>query len=153
MKKVVVLMGSANDRDAMKPAVDMLTRFGVDHSVWVMSAHRTPAAVSELVGSARADGFGVVIAAAGLAAHLAGACAAHTTLPVIGVPIASGALNGVDSLYSTVQMPPGVPVATVGIGNAANAGLLAVQILSVGDDALAKRLEEYRAQWKPEKLS
>ena len=112
-RKVAILMGSANDADKMAPARDQLGRFGVDHEVWAMSAHRTPEAVRDFVSSARTNGFGVIIAAAGMAAHLAGACAAHTTLPVIGVPLAAGALDGIDSLYATVQMPPGMPVATV----------------------------------------
>ncbi|MDQ3107522.1 MAG: AIR carboxylase family protein, partial [Actinomycetota bacterium] len=98
------------------------------------------------------NGFGVIIAAAGMAAHLAGACAANTTLPVIGVPVASGALNGVDALYSTVQMPPGMPVATVAINGAGNAAILAAQILSVGDDELAQKLADLRSEWKPKRL-
>jgi 5-(carboxyamino)imidazole ribonucleotide mutase len=117
-----------------------------------MSAHRTPEAVRAFVSQARENGFGVIIAAAGLAAHLAGACAAHTTLPVIGVPMAGGALNGVDALYSTVQMPPGMPVATVAINGAANAGLLAVEILAVADDDLVAKLEDYRRGWEATRL-
>ncbi|HEX2849174.1 MAG TPA: 5-(carboxyamino)imidazole ribonucleotide mutase [Acidimicrobiales bacterium] len=151
-KKVAVLMGSANDAEKMQPARDMLERFGVEHEVWAMSAHRNAETVREFVTSARGNGFGVIIAAAGMAAHLAGVCAAHTTLPIIGVPVAGGALNGVDALYSTVQMPPGMPVATVAINGAANAGLLAVEILAVTDDGLAAKLEEYRATWKPQQL-
>ena len=151
-KKVAVLMGSASDAEKMQPAREMLDRFGVEHEVWAMSAHRTPDAVAAFVSSARANGFGAIVAAAGLAAHLAGVCAAHTTLPVIGVPMAGGALNGVDALYSTVQMPPGMPVATVAINGAANAALLAVEILAVTDDDLAKQLDEYRSSWKPQQL-
>lgn len=151
-KKVAVLMGSANDAEKMQPAREMLERFEIDHEVWAMSAHRNPETVVDFVGRARADGYGAIIAAAGLAAHLAGVCAAHTTLPVIGVPMAGGALNGVDALYSTVQMPPGMPVATVAINGAANAALLAISILSVEDDRLAKLLDEYRATWKPQQL-
>lgn len=151
-KKVAVLMGSANDAEKMAPAREMLERFGVPHEVWAMSAHRTPDAVSDFVGKARVNGFGAIIAAAGLAAHLAGACAAHTTLPVIGVPVAGGALNGVDALYSTVQMPPGLPVATVAINGAANAGLLAVEILAVADDDLATKLDDYRRSWEAKQL-
>jgi 5-(carboxyamino)imidazole ribonucleotide mutase len=117
-----------------------------------MSAHRTPDAVRAFVGSARENGFGVIIAAAGMAAHLAGACAASTTLPVIGVPVASGALNGVDALYATVQMPPGMPVATVAVNGAMNAALLAIQILAVTDDGLAAQLAEARTQWQPRQL-
>jgi 5-(carboxyamino)imidazole ribonucleotide mutase len=151
-KKVAVLMGSANDEPTLAPAGDMLERFGVEHEVWAMSAHRTPEAVRTFVSSARDEGFGVIIAAAGMAAHLAGVCAAHTTLPVVGVPVAGGALNGVDALYATVQMPPGMPVATVAINGAANAALLAVEILAVSDDELAKKLDEYRAEWQPKRL-
>jgi 5-(carboxyamino)imidazole ribonucleotide mutase len=151
-KKVAVLMGSANDEPTLAPAAETLEKFGVPHEVWAMSAHRNAETVRQFVGSARENGFGVIIAAAGLAAHLAGACAANTTLPVIGVPVAGGALNGVDALYSTVQMPPGMPVATVAINGALNAGLLAVQILSIEDDELAKKLAEYRATWQPKQL-
>ncbi len=151
-KKVAVLMGSANDADKMQPARNLLERFGVEHEVWAMSAHRNAEAVREFVGRARDSGFGVIIAAAGMAAHLAGACAANTTLPVIGVPLSSGALDGIDSLYSTVQMPPGMPVATVAVNGAANAALLAVQILAVADGELAAKLAEARAEWKPQRL-
>ena len=150
--KVAILMGSKSDAEKMQPAREMLERFGIEHEVWQMSAHRTPEAVREFVSAARDKGFGVVIAAAGMAAHLAGACAANTTLPVIGVPVAGGALNGVDSLYSTVQMPPGMPVATVAINGAANAALLAIQILAVSDDSLVTKLEEHRAEWQPSRL-
>lgn len=152
-KKVAVLMGSASDADRLAAAGATLARFGVEHEVWVMSAHRNPEAVREFVGNSRDNGFGVIIASAGLAAHLAGACAANTTLPVIGVPQSGGPLSGVDSLYSTVQMPPGMPVATVGIDNAENAALLAVQILAVTDDDLAKLLEADRATWEAKRLS
>lgn len=151
-RKVAILMGSANDADKMAPARDQLGRFGIDHEVWAMSAHRTPGAVRDFVSSARTNGFGVIIAAAGMAAHLAGACAAHTTLPVIGVPLAAGALDGIDSLYATVQMPPGMPVATVAVNGAANAALLAAQILAVEDPALEAKLAEHRATWKAQRL-
>ena len=151
-KKVAVLMGSANDAEKMQPARDMLEKLGIEHEVWAMSAHRNAEAVREFVGGARDNGFGVIIAAAGMAAHLAGACAANTTLPVIGVPVSGGALDGVDALYSTVQMPPGMPVATVAINGAGNAGLLAAQILSIEDDELAKKLADLRAEWKPKRL-
>lgn len=150
--KVAVLMGSANDAEKMAPARELLEQFGIEHEVWAMSAHRNPDVVREFVASARDNDYGVIIAAAGRAAHLAGVCAAHTTLPVIGVPISGGALNGVDALYSTVQMPPGMPVATVAIDAAGNAALLAVQILAVTDEKLALKLDEYRSQWKPKKL-
>ena len=151
-KKVAVLMGSANDAEKMQPARDMLEKLGIEHEVWAMSAHRNAEAVREFVGGARDNGFGVIIAAAGMAAHLAGACAANTTLPVIGVPVSGGALDGVDALYSTVQMPPGMPVATVAINGAGNAGLLAAQILAVTDDDIAKKLADLRTEWKPKRL-
>jgi 5-(carboxyamino)imidazole ribonucleotide mutase len=146
MKKVAILMGSPNDRDKLVPAMEMLEKFGVEHEAHVLSAHRTPDKVAAFVKGARDAGFGVLIAAAGLAAHLAGAVAANTTLPVIGIPLAGGALNGVDSLYSTVQMPTGIPVATVAINGAANAGILAVEILALGDEELTKKLAEYREE-------
>ena len=144
--KVAVLMGSANDEDKMAGAKTMLERFGIAVDVHVMSAHRNPTDVAAFASSARADGFGVLICAAGMAAHLAGVVAAHTTLPVIGVPLSGGALNGIDALYSTVQMPPGIPVATVAIDGSANAGILAVEILAIADaDLTAKKLEEFKA--------
>jgi 5-(carboxyamino)imidazole ribonucleotide mutase len=146
MKKVAVLMGSPNDRDKLVPALEMLERFGVEHEAHVLSAHRTPDKVATFVQGARGAGFGVIIAAAGLAAHLAGAVAANTTLPVIGIPLAGGALNGVDSLYSTVQMPTGIPVATVAINGAANAAILAVEILALGDEKLTALLADYREE-------
>ena len=151
-KRVAVLMGSANDAAKIAGARETLERFGVEHEVWAMSAHRNAEDVREFVASARANGFGAIIAAAGMAAHLAGACAAHTTLPVIGLPVSSGALSGRDALYSTVQMPPGLPVATVAIDGAANAALLAIEILAVTDTALEQKLADYRAQWKPQQL-
>ena len=151
-KKVAILMGSANDAEKIEGARKTLEEFGVEHEVWAMSAHRNPKDVAKFVGGARENGFGVIIAAAGLAAHLAGACAAHTTLPVIGIPVAGGAINGVDALYSTVQMPPGMPVATVAINGAVNAALLAVEILSVSDDSLVDKLDAYRAKWEPKRL-
>jgi 5-(carboxyamino)imidazole ribonucleotide mutase len=151
--KVLILMGSASDTEKLQPASDTLTQFGVEHEWWQASAHRNPEKVKELVGGARDNGFGVIIAAAGLAAHLAGACAAHTTLPVIGIPVASGPLNGADALHSTVQMPPGMPVATVAINGAKNAALLAIQILAVTDEDLRKKLEADRATWEPKKLA
>ena len=145
--KVAVLMGSANDRPKMAPAVEMLASFGVEATEHVLSAHRTPAAVTALASGARDAGYAAMICGAGMAAHLAGVVAAHTTLPVIGVPLSGGALNGVDALYATVQMPRGVPVATVAVDGSANAAILAVQILAVTDAGLARRLEEFRAQW------
>jgi 5-(carboxyamino)imidazole ribonucleotide mutase len=147
-KKVAVLMGSASDKDQMKPALDMLAEFGVPSEEHVMSAHRTPERVAEFCKAARDNGFGVLIAGAGLAAALPGTVAAHSTLPVVGVPLANGALNGVDALYAIVQMPRGMPVATVAIDNAANAGLLAVTILAVEDRELAAKLDAYRQRWR-----
>jgi len=147
--KVAILMGSASDRDKMAPAADTLARYGVEADVRVMSAHRTPAVVAEFASSARANGYAAVICGAGMAAHLAGAVAAQTTLPVIGVPLASGALNGMDALYATVQMPKGIPVATVAVDGAMNAALLAVQILAVGDDDLTKELVRHREEMVP----
>ena len=150
---MLVVMGSANDAEKLQPAVDTLAQFGVEHEWWAASAHRNPAKVAELVGGARENGFGVVIAAAGMAAHLAGVCASKTTLPVIGVPVSGGALDGVDALYSTVQMPPGMPVATVAVNGAKNAALLAIQILAVTDEDLQKKLEADRATWEPKRMA
>jgi len=143
--KVAVIMGSPNDRSKMEPAAETLATFGITADVQVMSAHRSPAKVAEFVGSARENGYAAIIAGAGMAAHLAGAAAAHTTLPVIGVPLSGGALNGVDALYATVQMPRGMPVATVAVDGAVNAALLAVQILAVTDHELAEALTADRA--------
>ncbi len=143
-KKVAVIMGSDSDLPVVKGAVDKLQSFGVPYEVHVMSAHRTPDAAAEFSKNAAANGFGVIIAAAGMAAHLGGVLAAHTTLPVIGIPIKSGALDGMDALLATVQMPPGIPVATVGINNAANAGILAVQMLALSDPALAEALVQMK---------
>ncbi len=145
--KVAVLMGSANDKAKMAPALEAMAEFGVEATEHVLSAHRTPAAVAALAQSARDDGYGVIICGAGMAAHLAGAVAAQTTLPVIGVPLSGSALSGVDALYATVQMPRGVPVATVAIDGAANAAVLAVEILAVTDETLAKKLAAYRERW------
>lgn len=148
-KKVAVLMGSASDKDKMAPAAETLAKFGIEADVRVLSAHRTPALVAELASTAREQGYAAFICGAGMAAHLAGAVAAHTTLPVIGVPCSGGALNGVDALYATVQMPKGIPVATVAIDGAMNAALLAVQILAVDDDVLAKQLADHRQEMVP----
>jgi len=148
-QKVAILMGSASDKDKMAPAADTLGRYGVEADVRVMSAHRTPAIVAEFASSARANGYSAIICGAGMAAHLAGAVAAHTTLPVIGVPLSAGALNGVDALYATVQMPKGIPVATVAIDGAMNAALLAVQMLAVTDDDLTKELLRHREEMVP----
>ena len=143
-KKVAVIMGSDSDFPVVKAAVEKLKSFGVPYEVRVMSAHRTPDAAAQFSKNAAANGFGVIIAAAGMAAHLGGVLAAHTTLPVIGIPIKSAALDGMDALLATVQMPPGVPVATVGINAAANAGVLAVQMLALSDPALAQALEKMK---------
>jgi len=144
--KVAILMGSPNDGEKMKPAADTLERFGVEADVRVLSAHRNPAEVAEFVAAARTDGYAAIIAGAGMAAHLAGVCAAHTTLPVVGVPLSRGPLNGVDALYATVQMPPGIPVATVAVDGAMNAALLVIQMLAITDEGLAVKLDEHRAQ-------
>jgi 5-(carboxyamino)imidazole ribonucleotide mutase len=144
--KVAILMGSPNDRDKMQPAADILERFGVEADVRVLSAHRNPAQVSELASSARERGYGAFICGAGMAAHLAGVVAAHTTLPVVGVPLSGGGLNGVDALYATVQMPRGIPVATVAIDGAMNAALLVVEMLAITDTELAAKLAEHRAE-------
>ena len=138
--KVAIIMGSPNDRPKMEPAAETLAGFGIEADVQVMSAHRTPAKVADFVGSARANGYAAVIAGAGMAAHLAGAAAAHTTLPVVGVPLSGGALNGVDALYATVQMPKGIPVATVAVDGSVNAALLVVQMLAIADPALEAKL-------------
>ena len=143
--KVAILMGSEKDMPKMEPCSAVLDEFGVEHEVHVMSAHRTPAKVAGFATSAREDGFGAIICGAGKAAHLAGAVAAHSTLPVIGIPVSAGGLGGVDALYSTVQMPTGIPVATVAIDSSANAAYLAIAILSIADAELAAKLDDYRA--------
>jgi 5-(carboxyamino)imidazole ribonucleotide mutase len=143
--KVAVLMGSPNDQPKMAPATATLGEFGIEADERVMSAHRTPAAVAEFATTARQNGYAAVICGAGMAAHLAGAVAANTTLPVVGVPLSGGALNGVDALYATVQMPRGIPVATVAIDGAMNAALLVVQMLAITDAGLAAKLDERRA--------
>jgi 5-(carboxyamino)imidazole ribonucleotide mutase len=144
--KVAVLMGSASDKEKMRPAADTLERFGIEADVRVMSAHRTPDKVAEFARSARDEGYAAFICGAGWAAHLAGAVAANTTLPVVGVPLSGSALNGVDALYATVQMPKGIPVATVAVDGAMNAALLVVQMLAVSDEKLAALLDDHRAE-------
>ncbi len=144
--KVAVLMGSASDTAKMAPAVETLQRFGLEVDERVLSAHRNPDAVAELARGARQAGYVAFICGAGMAAHLAGVVAAHTTLPVVGVPLSGGALNGVDALYATVQMPRGIPVATVAIDGALNAALLVVQMLAVSDERLAAALDDDRRQ-------
>ncbi len=144
MKKVAIIMGSDSDLPIVKKAIDILGSFGVQSETHVFSAHRTPAEAAEFSRDARSNGFGVIIAAAGMAAHLAGAIAANTTLPVIGIPIKSNNLGGIDALLSTVQMPSGIPVATVAVDGAVNAALLSIEILSVCDESLAEKLESKR---------
>ncbi len=143
--KVAVILGSDSDWPVVKGACDQLESFGIPFEAHILSAHRTPAAAVEFAKSARANGFGVVICAAGMAAHLAGAFAANTTLPVIGIPMKGGAMDGLDALLSTVEMPSGIPVATVAIGGAKNAAILAAQILAVTDQSLAEKLDRARS--------
>jgi len=142
--KVAVLMGSPNDGEKMAPVAETLERYGVEADVRVMSAHRSPALVAGFVTGARDAGYSAIICGAGMAAHLAGAAAAHTTLPVIGIPLSGGAINGWDSLLATVQMPKGIPVATVAINGAKNAAMLAVEILALSDEDLKAKLRSYR---------
>ena len=145
MKKVAILMGSDSDLPVVKKAADTLASFGVPYEMHVYSAHRTPVQARDFSVNARANGFGAIIAAAGMAAHLAGAIAANTTLPVIGIPMSSGIFaNGLDALLATVQMPSGIPVATVAVNGAVNAALLAIQILAVEDADLAAKLDAKR---------
>lgn len=145
MKKVAVIMGSDSDWPVVKGACTQLRELGIPYEAHILSAHRTPAAAANFARSARANGFGVLICAAGMAAHLAGAFAANSTLPVIGIPMKGGAMDGLDALLATVQMPSGIPVATVAINGAKNAAVLAAQILAVSDDALAAKLDAQRS--------
>lgn len=145
MKKVGIIMGSDSDVPVVKKATDILKELGIPYEAHVYSAHRTPAEARAWSLAAREEGFGVIIAAAGMAAHLAGAIAANTTLPVIGIPCKSSVLDGMDALLSTVMMPGGIPVATVAIDGGKNAALLAAEILAVSDDALAAKLDERRS--------
>ena len=145
MKKVALIMGSDSDLPIVEKGINVLKEYGIPFEVHVYSAHRTPYEAAEFVKGAKGAGFGVIIAAAGMAAHLAGAIAANTTLPVIGIPISCKNTGGVDALWSTVQMPSGIPVATVAIDGAANAAHLAAQILALSDEALADKLVEVRA--------
>ena len=144
MKKVGILMGSDSDLPVVQKAIDTLKQFGVPVEVHVYSAHRTPAEAKEFAQNARTNGIGAIIAAAGMAAHLAGAIAANTTLPVIGIPVKSSNLDGIDALLSTVQMPSGIPVATVAINGAVNAALLSIQMLAIEDQDLARKLQDKR---------
>ena len=152
MKKVAVIMGSDSDLPIVEKAIAVLREYDVPFTVHVLSAHRTPDEAAALADSAIENGYGVMIAAAGMAAHLAGAIAARTTLPVIGIPVKSSVLDGVDALLSTVQMPSGMPVATVAINGAANAALLSVQILALSDETLAEKLRAARAQGRQKVL-
>lgn len=144
MKKVGIIMGSDSDLPVVQKAVDMLKNLEIPYEVHIYSAHRTPVEARDFALNARENGFGVIICAAGMAAHLAGAIAANTTLPVIGIPCKGGMMDGMDALLSTVQMPTGIPVATVAINGAANAALLCAQILAVEDKALAEKLDAKR---------
>lgn len=148
MKKVGIIMGSDSDLPVVEKAINTLNDFGVPFEVHVFSAHRTPEEAKNFSANARKNGFGAIIAAAGMAAHLAGAIAANTTLPVIGIPVKGSALDGMDALLSTVQMPSGIPVATVAINGAANAAFLAIQILAVSDNELAEKLSQKRTEGK-----
>lgn len=144
MKKVAVIMGSDSDLPVVQKCLDQLKKFGIPSEAHVFSAHRTPALVEKFASSAKDNGFGVIIAAAGKAAHLGGVIAAYTTLPVIGIPIKSSTMDGLDSLLSMVQMPGGIPVATVAIDGAQNAAILAAQILALSDDTLAVKLDDFK---------
>lgn len=146
MAKVAIIMGSKSDLGVVKGAYEALTKFGVEVDMHIMSAHRSPEICGEFATNAKANGISVIIAAAGKAAHLAGVIAGHTTLPVIGLPIKSSTMDGLDSLLSTVQMPSGIPVATVAINGAENAGILATQILALQDETLAKKLDYHKKQ-------
>ncbi len=146
MKKIGIVMGSDSDLPVVEKAMTTLDEYGVPYEVHVFSAHRTPEQAKDFSANARKNGFGAIIAAAGKAAHLAGAIAANTTLPVVGIPVKSSTLDGLDALLSTVQMPAGIPVATVAIDGAANAALLCVEILAASDDELAKKLDDARAK-------
>lgn len=146
LKKVAIIMGSDSDLPVVRKAADQLAAFGVPYEMHVYSAHRTPEQARDFALNARKNGFGAIIAAAGMAAHLAGALAANTTLPVIGIPMKSTTFtNGIDALLSTVQMPSGIPVATVAVDGAVNAALLAIEILAVTDETLAEKLDTKRA--------
>lgn len=145
MKKIAVIMGSDSDLPVVSKAADTLKSLGIPFEMHVFSAHRTPEEAKEFSANARKNGFGAIIAAAGMAAHLAGAIAANTTLPVIGIPMKSGNLGGIDALLSTVQMPSGIPVATVAVDGAVNAALLCAEILAVTDDVIAAKLDAKRA--------
>ncbi|MBR6408117.1 MAG: 5-(carboxyamino)imidazole ribonucleotide mutase [Clostridia bacterium] len=147
-KKVAVIMGSDSDFPVVSATIKQLKQFGIPFEAHVMSAHRTPEKAAEFAANAEDNGFGVIIAAAGKAAHLAGVMAGHTTLPVIGIPVKASELDGMDALLATVQMPPGIPVATVAINGACNAGILAAQILALSDDGIRQKLKEAKQSMK-----
>ena len=149
-KKAAVIMGSASDLDTMRPCIARLKAFGIPVEVHIISAHRTPAAAERFASSAKENGFGVIIAAAGKAAHLAGVLAAYTTLPVIGVPIKTSMMGGLDSLLSMVQMPKGIPVACVAVDGADNAAILAAQMMALSDEVLGDKLEQFKASMAAE---
>jgi 5-(carboxyamino)imidazole ribonucleotide mutase len=153
INKVAIIMGSDSDLPIVKPGIELLKSFGIQIEVRILSAHRTPDHASEYARTARERGIGVIIGAAGKAAHLPGIIAAYTTLPVIGLPIKSSTLDGLDSLLSIVQMPKGIPVATVAINGSENAALLAVQILALGDEKLAEALKQYRISMEDQVLA
>ncbi|MCH5320331.1 MAG: 5-(carboxyamino)imidazole ribonucleotide mutase [Eubacterium sp.] len=146
MKKVAIIMGSDSDLPIVTPAIKQLKELGIETEVRVMSAHRTPQEANEFSSKAIENGFGVIIAAAGMAAHLGGVLAASTTLPVIGIPCSAKVLDGMDAMLATVMMPPGIPVATVGVNAAKNAAILAAEIIAVGDDALMNKLQNMRQE-------
>ena len=153
MKKVLVIMGSDSDLKVMEKCIDRLKSFDISTEVRICSAHRTPAVAEQLAKNAKDDGFGVIIAAAGKAAHLGGVLAANTTLPVIGVPMGTSVMGGMDSLLSIVQMPKGIPVATVAIDGADNAAILAAQMIALSDDALADKLAQFKADMASEVMA
>ena len=152
-KKVAIIMGSDSDLPVLKGAIHTLKSFGIEFEVHVMSAHRTPKQACDFSSNAKANGFGVIICAAGKAAHLAGVIAAHTTLPVIGIPIKASTLDGLDALLSTVQMPKGIPVATVAIDGADNAAILAVQMLGIADEEISKKLNQFKLDMTEEVIA
>jgi len=151
-RKVAIVMGSKSDLPVAEAAESTLREFGVEYETFVISAHRNPVRIKKFATNLETNGFATVIAMAGLAAHLPGVVASLTVLPVIGVPVEAGPLKGLDALYAIVQMPPGIPVATVGIGNAKNAALLAVQIVGAGDPALRAKMKDYRKQFGDDEI-
>lgn len=148
MKKVAIIMGSDSDWPVVKSACTVLKEFGVPYEAHILSAHRTPEAAAAFAKSARANGYGVILCAAGMAAHLAGAFAANTTLPVVGIPMKGGAMDGLDALLATVQMPSGIPVATVAVNGTDNAAVLAAEMLALSDDGLRQKLDDLKQSMK-----